>query len=159
LVHVKAEALGKLEVQRSDDLLEQPHRQSPDGGEAGALGSGCEPWPAPRRLSWVADFYRLAGSVAIQAGTLIVLNGKYSSSDQAASLERHALPCLQGGVNVWLSTDGSGRAASLRRQAGAAASSPAFTINGTLYRRRCLADRCTLKSHQSDSAAHYRFPT
>ena len=65
--------IGAEQVQRADDLLAQPHRQGLHGGEPGLPGGGREPRPALRRGGQVRGGDGLAGPVAVQAGTLIVL--------------------------------------------------------------------------------------
>lgn len=60
------------------------------------------------------DTFLLAAALGQLISTADVVLLPYDSLEQVTSgvlmapLERHALSCLQGGVNVWLSTDGSG---------------------------------------------------
>jgi hypothetical protein len=67
---------GAEQVQRADDLVAQPHRQSLHGGESGLLGGGGEPGPALRFGGQVGGGDGPVGPEAVQAGTLVVLQLK-----------------------------------------------------------------------------------
>jgi hypothetical protein len=69
----KGPGTARNQVQRTDDLLAQPHRQGLHGGEPGILGGNREPRPAPRFRGQVGGADGLAGPEAVQAGPLVVL--------------------------------------------------------------------------------------